>query len=1463
MRVSHWLRPLAARLTRTPARRPTSRLAFRPRVEGLEDRTTPSAVLVKDINTTPDGFATLGNLAAVGSRVYFDADDRANGDELWVSDGTAAGTHMVINLAPGPASSYPGQLTAVGPNLFFDATADGASPAVLWVTDGTAGGTHKLLDQGALDERVAVGGWLYFITNTGTGLEVWRSDGTTANTRRLTDLTPGLVLSSPHDLSVGDQYVYFAARGSNGHSDVWRTSIADGTTARVTDAAAGNPEADSWVRAAGSTVYFSAKEGSPDGPVYSYYHGREVWASDGTPGTTRLVRDIVMGGPEGSSNPELVVTVGSKLYFTAPMPHVYSGLSTSYHPRVLWVTDGTAEGTKPLTGTAAPDGLTLQGGTEAQVLGGALFVRGGVYNWPQPNGYEYRGWWKIDADAPVPADAINAIDPYFYSNGVVAGGYLYLKDTAGQIWRSNGSSAGTTPVTALAPIPGYYDPGLAVGADVYFGAGEFSFWSESGAGLWKIDGATNTLAPVFTQVQGVNQSSNPTVLTPVGQWLYFLAADGIHGQQLWRTDGTAAHTAAIDSGPNPILAGDPRLVAAGPYVYFFTDNGDGTFTLARHDSRSSNSQAQTLVTFPSDEWNSLPYNLLALGQDVYFVADAGPDHGYELIKFNSSTNELTVFDTWDGPDSSWPSAVASGPNLYVTPGDGPDFRLLQRLDGPTGQLTGIVSASGRPLSANLWVQGDSATVETDFYFLGSDGTDSGLWRVAGSSVVADFVRPVASPPLLGNIQPGHFLTVAGGALYFVESDSAETGYVLWKCVGPDVTMIGTFPAQRNEAWGPEQIRAVGSDVYFKDINIGGGARGLYSRLWKTRGTPGDAELISTAEDATIPTAVSSTLYYINGATVVGSTLYYTSNDGVHGNELWRVNNPPVAAVGGPTAAVAGQTLTFTLTSTDPDQDPIASFDIDWNGDGNPDQTINGPSGAAVTQTFATPGTYTFRVRARDAYEAGDWASHTVAVGEVSADNLQQALPPGGGTVSIQAATQTAVTAFVTAVNGLTLDQNPPQPVAIVVDLGDGSFSGQTIDTGDTPNVTVYFTNGTYNGHSPALTVLSGNVVLLNVTLTNTTDAPTLRVLGGRVVVRNSVIQESTGYSQAAIEVTGGTVDLGTAPSPGGNTININGAGAFARNTTSTPIPAVGDTFTVNGVPLAPSTLSGTVFEDFNDDGQIDFGEKGIANVLITLAGTDDLGNAVSQSQLTDSDGAYVFLNLRPGSYSITESQPAGYAQGLDSAGTAGGSLSATDQFFIQLGAGVNGLNYNFAERPTSTGTVQTGQTAGIGFWNNKNGQALIKKLNGGTGSQLADWLAATLPNMFGLYAGSNNLTGRSNTYVAALFQQDFVLKGVKLDAQVLATALSVYVTNATLDSTQVAAQYGFTVSGDGVGTATVNVGSNGDAFGVPNNTIMSVLDLLLATNDQAVGGLLYNGNSTRRSHANNIYSFVNQAGDIG
>ena len=302
------------------------------------------------------------------------------------------------------------------------------------------------------------------------------------------------------------------------------------------------------------------------------------------------------------------------------------------------------------------------------------------------------------------------------------------------------------------------------------------------------------------------------------------------------------------------------------------------------------------------------------------------------------------------------------------------------------------------------------------------------------------------------------------------------------------------------------------------------------------------------------------------------------------------------------------------------------------------------------------------------------------------------------------------------------------------------------------------------------------------------------------------------------------------------------------------------------VPPAHAALSGVVWVDFNDDGLVDFGEKGIAGINITLTGTDDLGNSVSESLLTDEDGAYNFLNLRPGTYAIQEEAiPPAYVDGKDALGTAGGQFDPVDEVFRLIGLAEDqiGLNYNFGERPAPGSAETRGQSAGIGFWQNKHGQALIKAFDGGPDStNLSRWLAATLPNIFGASAAMNNLDGKTNAEVAAVYQQRFLVKGVKLDAQVLATALSVYATNRSLGGLW-AGTYGFTVTEYGLGNCTYNVGSNGAAFGVADNTVMTVMDILLHAEDQAVNGALYNGNTILRKKANSVFDGINSLGDIG
>jgi hypothetical protein len=172
-------------------------------------------------------------------------------------------------------------------------------------------------------------------------------------------------------------------------------------------------------------------------------------------------------------------------------------------------------------------------------------------------------------------------------------------------------------------------------------------------------------------------------------------------------------------------------------------------------------------------------------------------------------------------------------------------------------------------------------------------------------------------------------------------------------------------------------------------------------------------------------------------------------------------------------------------------------------------------------------------------------------------------------------------------------------------------------------------------------------------------------------------------------------------------------------------------------------------------------------------------------------------------------------------------------------------------------------TGGIGFWHNKNGQALIDSFNGGPSSTaLANWLALTFPNLYGAGAGANNLTGKTNLQVAAFYQSLWALQNDQPDVEVLATALNVYATTASLGGAQGAA-YGFHVTAQGLGARSLNVWDAGPAFGVANGTVLNVYQLLERANDRAVNGVLYNGDAHLRDLAEDLFDRLNRAGGIG
>lgn len=183
-----------------------------------------------------------------------------------------------------------------------------------------------------------------------------------------------------------------------------------------------------------------------------------------------------------------------------------------------------------------------------------------------------------------------------------------------------------------------------------------------------------------------------------------------------------------------------------------------------------------------------------------------------------------------------------------------------------------------------------------------------------------------------------------------------------------------------------------------------------------------------------------------------------------------------------------------------------------------------------------------------------------------------------------------------------------------------------------------------------------------------------------------------------------------------------------------------------------------------------------------------------------------------------------------------------------MGAPVQPMLTLLTPPPPQTNTLTGGDAATIGFWHNKNGQALIICMP--KSPALGNWLAGNFPCLYG------NLAGKANSVVAAQFMTYFNVTGQKTYAQVMGGALACYVSSSTISGTTKAGKYGFNVSSGGTGAKTYNVGSLGTVLGLSNNTSYTVLQLLQAANancpfSPAVFDAL-----------NTIFSGINQTGDI-
>jgi hypothetical protein len=542
------------------------------------------------------------------------------------------------------------------------------------------------------------------------------------------------------------------------------------------------------------------------------------------------------------------------------------------------------------------------------------------------------------------------------------------------------------------------------------------------------------------------------------------------------------------------------------------------------------------------------------------------------------------------------------------------------------------------------------------------------------------------------------------------------------------------------------------------------------------------------------------------------------------------DNDSLSATGGSLAGTYGTALTGVTVATFTDTDtgaPASDFvaTIDW-GDGKTSSgTVSGSNGSFTvtgSHNYAGAGTYAINVTIADddAGTAQAKASTTATINRLAV-TLGGSRPYDG--------TPTAAAGILSITDLISGDNVTLSGSATLAGAGVGSqaivsFAGLTLGGPSAGNYTLTGASGSVS-ISPLVVTLGGSrpydgtptaaAGILSITDLVSGDNVTL---SGSATLAGANAGPETITSVAGLKL-GGTSAANYTLTGASGSVTIT-----AATLSVTPIninPTAGAPF--NG-PLA--TITNNVDPNGGNDYTvvISWGDGSTSNGTITGSG----------STLTVT-GSHTYTDPVNETVTVTITNN----QGNTSKATVTDTATVTN-----LGKGVT-----------------KGQTATIGFWHNQNGQALINKFNGGsTATALSAWLVATFPNLYGAGTGSNNLTGLTNVQVAAYYKTLFNMGGPK--AQVLAVALNVYATTSSLGGSW-GATYGFTASAAGLGAYSFNVGADGAAFGVANNTTLNVYELLQAVNKKAAKGVLYGGDATLQSECADLFTALNNAGDIG
>ncbi len=795
--------------------------------------------LVKNISPRPN--VAPDHLTVLGETLFFSADDGVNGRELWKSDGTAAGTMMISDLYAGLRASEPEDLVAAGGRLYFTAKT-ATTDRDLWVTDGTESGTLLLKDlQHVVDDNnftrltrisatASTSDQLFFIlTNDLSGNELWVSSGEAAETQLLAQDKVDIFGPSQPSLTLAGGQIFFSLN----QRSLWKTDGSVAGTVLVKQTPVLYPSA-----LGDRLMFFSRGSG-----------GNELWLSNGTEAGTLLVRQV-------SSTPHFfsTATVNDQLYF---LMSSFSGIQGVD----LWRSDGTDAGTVRIRTIMQENASLLHNGLQA--FGNNVIFKINDQNMHQSlwisDGSEQgtRTIATIQSDVETdqnPALLFGAPFPFTppdWQDVIALDNHLYFSaddsSSGFELWSSDGTLAGSVQAANinLATRSAFADDALTergayVGDTYYFTAND----GVHGVELWRTDGTQQGTALVRDIFSGFS-SSNPRSLSVMNGALFFFASEStVDGLYLWRSDGTESGTVKLRKVSNLNFSLFRGLTAFNNHLYFEEHQNETGQELWKTDGTLTGTQL--LKDLFSGNASSDPANLTVYADRLIFSAR----DSYDDVSLWSSdgsaagTVRLKTFQTIDSITS-----INGMLNLIADDGSGPG---LWKSDGTEQGTLKYYTFADEEAGSQFVGHNDEFTFilqNPSFNNLFTLGQNK-LWASNGSATATSLIKDVS---LDFDREPARWLLATGdiGAAF----DAIN-----------DIFRSQTF-AGMNELF----YFSAAQDQLIDD-----------RELWVSDGTAGGTRLLKDIYPGVAGSFPESLFRR-------GSSIYFSAQDGVHGHELWRTD----------------------------------------------------------------------------------------------------------------------------------------------------------------------------------------------------------------------------------------------------------------------------------------------------------------------------------------------------------------------------------------------------------------------------------------------------------------------------------------------------------------------------------------------------------------------------------------------